>query len=323
MVETLLARDELIAKGYKNGGSCKDIACEFGLCSTSIWKRLKKLGVKLRTKQEAIRIKSKRPSESNLYQMYVEEKQSVYDISHVFGVAPSTVYRWVKESDVPTRDKITASKMGLEKHPHEPKYKPDLTPSPNLAYILGVLCGDGFTVSSRYLIALQVTSKPFAENFYNALKGIGLNPSLRSRPPKYGKELKPVHSTNAYSKTFIEWFKNLTLSDIQGVAEEQPKLEQEFIRGLYESEAYIGESKTRGSAREKTLRIFNTNKALLEAAQAILLDLGINFKIYGPYLRKPYKALFYLGGSKRGKIERFLELINPCIKNPNLETANA
>lgn len=62
--------------------------------------------------------------------------------------------------------------------------QPKLTPSSSLAYILGVIMGDGYISvykrkeGTHYKIGLNVKEKKFALEFLSELKQIGLNPNI-------------------------------------------------------------------------------------------------------------------------------------------------
>jgi len=61
-----------------------------------------------------------------------------------------------------------------------------MRPSPILAYVLGVLKGDGSVIIRRtahgteYRIQLSVVDEPFANSFCEALKQLGMRPKIYS-----------------------------------------------------------------------------------------------------------------------------------------------
>jgi hypothetical protein len=194
------------------------------------------------------------------------------------------------------------------------KLELDLSPSPTLAYILGVLKGDGscylFSDRSyrRPAIKLKATSSAFVLSFYRALKKIGLNPYfgfLRSKNPRW----RNCWYTHAYSKEFYEWYSKLSLDDIYELIKSNDEMVSQFIRGLYESEGSI----SKGGLRVIT----NTDLNLVKLVQTLLLSKNFKTTIVRdnyPEL-KGWKTAYHLnlrGGKK--EIRRFLEYIKPCIK---------
>lgn len=196
--------------------------------------------------------------------------------------------------------------------------KPNLNPSDDLAYILGVLKGDGCVSINRsnnaHFILLEVTSLNFAQSFSDALELIGLNPHISKawvNPKSWGKKEK--YLARAISKRFVEWYKRLSLKEIEGVVS---GYEVAFIRGFYESEGSVGHS--RGDYGNKwKLAMYNSNRNLLEMVNNLLWKIGFRFYLYGPYIAsnptsKPYYVLNTAG---KDQIFRFLNTIKPSIKN--------
>ena len=87
-------------------------------------------------------------------------------------------HRWSKKIQAKINEKIR-EKIAL---------KPNLEMNKNLGYILGMVYGDGcvFKNNRTYRIVLDTTNKIIAINFSNALREIGLNPSIAERMPSNG-----------------------------------------------------------------------------------------------------------------------------------------
>lgn len=104
--------------------------------------------------------------------------------------------------------------------------KPDLSPSKDLTYILGVCLGDGsvFYVENNrsYLVELTVIEKDFALSFKRALKRIGLNPSISDA----GKTVagNDLYRVRAHSLVFYKWFNELSLDQIYEVVSQKRSL---------------------------------------------------------------------------------------------------
>jgi intein-encoded DNA endonuclease-like protein len=194
------------------------------------------------------------------------------------------------------------------------KLELDLSPSPTLAYILGVLKGDGNVNLfpdrgyRRPRIRLKATSLRFVYSFHEALKKIGLNPHLRLAKSKNSK-WRDAFESCAYSREFYEWYQRLTLDDIYELIKSNDEMVSQFIRGLYESE---------GSLSRHWLRVIsNTNLNLVKLVQTLLLSRNFKTTIVRDNSpeQKGWKTVYHLnlrGGKK--EIKRFLDWIKPCIK---------
>lgn len=89
--------------------------------------------------------------------------------------------------------------------------RPNLTMDENLAYIIGLLKGDGcvFRAKRTFRICLDSTNKKIADNFFNAIKYIGLNPFVQEIIPSNSIGKLKQYRVIANSKIFYEWYKNL------------------------------------------------------------------------------------------------------------------
>lgn len=191
----------------------------------------------------------------------------------------------------------------------------DKTPSTTLSYILGVLYGDGWVYyyPYRYVIGLNTTDNEFAECFRVALAKIGLHPSRIYTMKRAQENWNDQFRVQAFSKPFYEWFKNLTFDKVHNLLQ-TPEMKREFIRGFYESEGSLCQSK--GYFR---VTITNTDMKLLNFVRKILEELGFCFYIYTHKQRpKNWAAVSYLGIFRPENIKRFLVEINPCISRKSL-----
>lgn len=190
--------------------------------------------------------------------------------------------------------------------PDYSKNRPNLAVSPSLAYILGVLYGDGyaFVHSHNYHIGLRVKDKEFALAFCTAMNEINLYPSVRFQEGKY-------YRTDVSSKRFFEWFKKLTFGEVEQLITSH---EIEFIRGFYDSEGCLSPR-----SKCKTFRIYlaNTNLELLYLIQKLLSKFGFknNIREDGGTFKKCY-GLHLLGGND--EIIRFLQLVQFSIPRKSI-----
>ena len=214
--------------------------------------------------------------------------------------------------------------------------KPCLTPSKDLCYILGVLCGDGSILSRKYKhgkytyfhnsINLVTRNKTFAESFWKSLKSINLNP-----PPifSYDHHGKLLWGVRVGSKVFCAWFlsnfviskgkrKNTTKYNVKKLEEflSQRDFVLSFLRGFFESDgSYYYET--------HNLRPFvsfgKSNKQLMELVAKLIRKLGYHCKLYKirPKTKfKPEGFDYYLIHMRiKDEPEQFIKEIKPVIKN--------
>ena len=202
---------------------------------------------------------------------------------------------------------MAKSRVGCFNPKAIPQYHPDLTPSENLSYILGVLRSDG-SVNSRHSIRLSSRNKEFADRFALAMNSIGLPATVRSRSRKsrFSPMVKVIYISGVKSVTFSKWYMNLDDIKIKDIALGFPK---DFLRGFYE-----------GDGIASSVGFCNSNINKLELARDCLLKLGFNppepKKYLDPELRPDLlnkKPMYrFLLGKPAGRA--FLKLIEPCIK---------
>jgi len=206
---------------------------------------------------------------------------------------------------------------------------PDLNPTPKLAYILGVLKGDGGVYCyelenrdwNRYEISLGTKSKEFNLSFEKALKSIGLNPST------YFKSSNQAWTTIAQSKVFCEWYESLDLEKIEKMLSKD-KMKKGFIRGFYESEGCIScrEGKYRVDSKGNTyydrrkyeISISNANGDLIALVLRALKELGLDF-YYSTRELAGQEPKHEIGTGSQETVRRFLREISPCIKKVDLD----
>ncbi len=178
---------------------------------------------------------------------------------------------------------------------------PNLEMTENLAYILGVMKGDGYVThpkgTSNYIVALSVVDREFAESFKTSLENIGLHPKIYKHIPN-GFSNRPQYRVQAYSIVFVVWYKTKRLEEIP------TKLIQHFIRGFYESEGCL--YKERGYFK---IAMYNMNFALCNTLMSFLRRLDFN-----PRFHIDKKQCGVIKLHRRVEVNHFLRFIKPCIK---------
>lgn len=184
-----------------------------------------------------------------------------------------------------------------------PRIFPDLNPSEDLAYILGVLKGDGYVTKNgyQYNVCLQSISKNFVSSFETSLKNIGLHPC------KIYHDRRGIYHSVACSLQFVEFYKNLSMSRLKELI---AGYHSHFIKGLYESEGTLF---IRGQTANFELNIANSNLELLKIVSRYLFYKNIRNSI-GKRGKTINDLQMYRLRVYTNDIPKFLDMINPCIK---------
>lgn len=201
----------------------------------------------------------------------------------------------------------------------KPFPEPDLTPTPILAYILGVLYGDGLVGKYpntprgfHYRIRLKVIDNEFIHSFKLAIEKIDLHSSRIYVEKSSGSYLVQTHS-----KPFYEWFKKLTWNQVYGFLQ-TIEMKREFIRGFYESEGCMFRHDPHlKNSKSWSIEMDNSKFGLIMLVQRILNDLGFFF-LFRTRTKPPRYQWYTLRLNKQEDAKRFLTEINPCIPRKSL-----
>lgn len=201
--------------------------------------------------------------------------------------------------------------------------QPELSPSPFLAYVCGVLLGDGICCKASqgrgkstvaYVVALEVVEKQFAQSFLEALRCLRLNPRMYCNKKKGNR--RDTYYVKAYSKRFYQWWTKHTLMDFEKMFFNETQLLKEFVRGFFESE---GSYYKRDHPNYQTFcHMANTERSIMHLLKKALSQLSFRTSIYRHReFRKDRREFVYILWILGGKNEhaRFIQLIKPCIKN--------
>jgi len=205
----------------------------------------------------------------------------------------------------------------------KPWPSPNLSPSSHLAYILGVILGDGYVMITRHrhVMGLLAKDKEFIDAFCNKLRNIGLIPCkiclVKASGGRSGED-KYFHVQTG-SKEFVRWFQRLSLEEIGQLVVMH---EMDFIRGFYDSEGCL---QPRLESKSFRIDIKNTDLSLISMVQRMMLKLGFKTSIYkinregieGMGNRKDIYNLYLCGGGS--EIIRFLKLIQPSIPRKSIK----
>jgi intein-encoded DNA endonuclease-like protein len=172
----------------------------------------------------------------------------------------STIGRWVRGESSPYNGTWIPSPELLK-------------PSEDLAYVISVLLGDGFTCKDGYdyIVGLEAKDKEFVEEFGRRLGNVlgrePIRPRFREDVGKYVVE--------ARSKVLYELLNPIDLNRIKKYIEHCPKCVAAFIRGFFDSEGCVD--------KNGYLTVYNTNYEVLVYIQK-LLKKYFKIEATGPWL---------------------------------------
>jgi len=199
--------------------------------------------------------------------------------------------------------------------------KPNLHMSCDLAYILGVIYGDGYVYrnNNEYIVGLHVVNRVFIEEFRGRLASIGLHPSKVYESIEQTSINGHSYQTKMYrvvagSNMFGDFVKQLSYNDLYTLLLINKKFIYSFLKGIFESEGTVHENGMHGLS---LVILYNTDKDLIELTNNLLKYLGYSCSVLiNKKESKNRKRCYYVnitGGSKK-KLE-LLKALNPVIKN--------
>jgi len=240
------------------------------------------------------------PTKELLNTLYWIERLTARKIARLFGVSFQTVLYEMKRLGVPRR---------------EWRVLPNLEPSEDLAYVVGVILGDGYAnnVGTNYRVMLNVRSVEFANSFSSALARLGFRPKVYRILGKKGRySNKEFYVCQANSAKFVRWFRRSSLADIEKRILLTNQFKIKFLKGIYESE---GSLSWRPNLRNYHIYISNTDYELICLVKNLLNELGFSPTIPNPSKFPNRKDLYTCRLNRKSEIKQFLNQINPSIKN--------
>ena len=212
----------------------------------------------------------------------------------------TTIYDWV----------------GKGKLPHGKFLDPNYNKvSSELAYIFGVIQGDGYASISKTkgCIGLDVKDKDFALVFKDKLeKWSGLKSSFKFRREK------GLYITRLYSLRATEFLKYFNIFNLSKASN---KVRSNFLRGMFDSEGGVSGSnlKTPKTAT-RFIAVYNTNKQLILFVNDLIESLGIKVQNIDSRIKSgftDYTLLFRLRIGGREYLQKFKEKIGFSIERKN------
>ena len=207
------------------------------------------------------------------------------ELSRILGKSPQSIY-------------LKKHRLGLVRN-----IKVDWSKKECIAYVLGALWGDGnieyyYSKRSVYRVVLKVKNKNFARRFFNELKNINLNPHI-------GRQGEGLWKVQVCSKEFVTYLKLLRISKAKEELRGE-RVKSAFLAGLFDAEGSVRPAK--GTLQ---LRIFNTDRELIDLASRLSKELGFNLTRSERKLPSG-KTYFTLSLCNKQNVNSFLGKISPA-----------
>jgi intein-encoded DNA endonuclease-like protein len=244
--------------------------------------------------------------------LYNVEHKTIKEIAEMFGYTYEGMRKWMIRRGLILR---SSAESRMIRGSGNVK-KVNLQPSEQLFYVLGVIYGDGNYRKNgdTYRVELRVTSKAFAKSFEENLRQIGLKPcTWVEKRSERNPSWSDLYTVSACSARLCKWLKEKSYDDIWNIMQTNTEYVKAFLRGFYESEGCLHLRKEGGIR----VSVSNTKKELIDLVARAVEHLGFKYSI------TTYKDERYTNGvcyrleilGRRPEKERFIKLINPCIKN--------
>jgi intein-encoded DNA endonuclease-like protein len=191
-----------------------------------------------------------------------------------------------------------------------PRTDPDLTPSPDLSYVIGVRLGDGYVGHWRrdYVVTLRVKDKDFAETFKECLAKVSRRKVRLLKDKEYWR-------VTAYSKPLYLSLKSKNISAYSHIVEQFPA---DFIRGFADSEGCATFGKTHNDVN---IKISNTDRQLIEYVSYLLerrFQIRSSICIIKHFGSKAKKLVYELDISSQQDVTKFAKSIGFSIRRKSV-----
>jgi len=245
-------------------------------CAELMWKTLRQNPDRLEARNRKIRKlpyhdKAVMNEITNLYQ----NKIDTIEIARKFNVGKSTILRAMRICKIPRRSPPI-------------RYTPNLEPTFELGYTIGVMYGDGCCTERKngyndFTIRLETIDLDFAKFFaFQFCKVIGRHKPLGVRIAQLTRTGKPYYRTECRSAKFAYFWRQLPFDKLALMVNISP-FRIGFLRGFYDSEGcicmhkqYVGPRQvSKKHPLQLTICVYNTNVEILTLIKNSLLKEGI------------------------------------------------
>ncbi len=235
-----------------------------------------------------------------------------YQVSH------HTIRRWLRKQNEIIRTQSEAGNLAYRKGRSFSHRISESAKALTIekGYILGVMCGDGYTsLSNRsFQIALQAIDKDFVVKFANCLKLVyKITPAFSEIKVKKSNWSNKWQARICSKEVFndIKYygnFKTLEWTVSPEIKQSDTKIKASFLQGFFDSEGHVDISSRRVNA-------VSINLKGLEEIKCLLDDIGIRATIKGGYEKRfNRKRLYFINVQDRKSVELFNNLVGFSIK---------
>jgi intein-encoded DNA endonuclease-like protein len=279
---------EDILKKYNNGGSLRSLQKEYNVHHDPMKEFLENYTV-IKSHNEMIN-KIQYIDINQVKQLYFEEDKSLIDIGKIYNVHPETIRRHM------INNRILAENKHIKRVRRDTR-KLNLDITSNLAYILGVIEGDGHISPTKNIIKLDVADKEFCEEFKRNMSKIGFNDNKIYEIIPKNKNYKYRYGLVYRSKGFVDfYFKNITCNSKKKYEWYSKNLNEvslqiQFLRGMFDSEGCVY-YRNDLQRKDKQISFTNTDQYLINICSGYLDNLGISHSVYTRKYTNHYKTLY-------------------------------
>ena len=187
-------------------------------------------------------------------------------IAERLSVNPDTVYDWVKGRSSPLGPEPRVAPTPRSRpNTHCYSRRTELRPSPELAYVIGVVLGDGCACrhGDKYMIVLRAKDMEFVEEFARCLSNVIERP-VKTRLDKR----RGLYHARASCKELYKILKKPVDSErLRPYVEHYQECISAFLRGFFDTEGCVRE--------DGHICVINTDLALLTYVKELLGRLGV------------------------------------------------
>ncbi|MDP2907812.1 MAG: LAGLIDADG family homing endonuclease [Nanoarchaeota archaeon] len=241
--------------------------------------------------------------------------ESVNSIEKKLNRSRFTINKCLKRLNIKIRSRRESAKLGFAsgrikifKH-SIPQSSKEM--SPEKAYVIGALCGDGYMyykVGECYQIGLSVTDEGFCKEFRNCLYKVYKILPTREKERIRNKNWKPQYTTRLCSKEACDdilSYGSFTTESwrVPGIIKHSNLIiKSSFLRGIYDSEGSIDK-------KSKRIGFTSINKEGTNDIQELLRNYNVRSSIGTRKRKFNRKEKYELRIQDRASVEQFFKLI--------------
>jgi len=176
-------------------------------------------------------------------------------IGAYLGIDSSTARRWINGTQMPRKERPRV----------------DLSPSPELAELLGILLGDGYIyyptsyTRRRAYIGLSCKDEKLIEEFIRCSQAVGCTVGSVCR-----KRKTQLTQIRVYSMRVCNWYRSLSFNTINALGLLYPR---DLLRGLFDSEGHVAYDKNHCE-----IQFTNKDRRVINLFTSLSHALGFSFR---------------------------------------------